>query len=95
MAGPGIAGAVGIRLLLAFLLWFSAPVAATPAAFRAVAVVVFVAALLIPLLGAAGIVRLIDQIASWPSAVIRTLLSLGLAFSVFVVWSVSPALGRF
>ena len=95
MTGPGIAGAVGVRLLLAFLLWFSAPVATTPAAFRAVSVVVFVAALLIPFLGAAAIVRLIDRIACWPPIAVRMLLSLGLAFSVFVLWSVSPAVGMF
>ena len=33
VGGTGVGGAVAIRLLLAALLWFSAPVASTPATF--------------------------------------------------------------
>ena len=95
MEGPGVAGAVAIRLLLAILLWFSAPVALTPDAFRAIAVVVAVAALSVLLLGRAAVERLIDRIAQWSSAAIRMLCTVGLGFIVFILWSVSPAVRLF
>lgn len=93
--GPGLAGAVALRALFAVLLWFSAPVSLTPAAFKALAVVVFVAALSALLLGRAAIGRLIEGMARWPGAAIRMLCAAGLVLLVFILWSVSPALGPF
>ena len=93
--GSGLAGAVALRLLFAVLLWFSAPVSLTPSAFKALAVVVLVAALSALLLGRAAIERLIEGMAQWPAGAIRTLCAAGLVFLAFILWSVSPAVGLF
>ena len=61
MAGPGPGGAAAVRLLLAALLWFSAPVSATPATFRSMAVVVLAAALIRLMLGRAAMSRTLDS----------------------------------
>ncbi len=93
MVGPGILGAVAARLLLAALLWFSAPVAHTPTTFKFLAILVLVAAVALPLVGAGRLLKLIDKVASWPSLAIRLQCVLGAALGVFLLWSVSPALG--
>lgn len=93
MAGPGPRGAVAIRLLLAALLWFSAPISATPSAFRSMAVVVLVAALGPLMLGPDGMLRLVDRMAHRPPLVTRLPCAAGLAISLFMLWSVSSAFG--
>ena len=95
MAGPGPGGAVATRLLLAALLWFSAPVSSTPTAFQSMAVVVLVAALVPLALGTAGMLRVMDRMADWPPVATRLPCAAGLALSVFMLWSVSPAIGIF
>ncbi len=93
MVGPGIFGAMAARLLLAALLWFSAPVAHTPTTFKILAVLALVAAVVLPFVGARRLLKLIDKVASWPSLAIRLQCVLGVAFGAFLLWSVSPGLG--
>ena len=93
MAGPGLGGAVAIRLLLAVLLWFSAPASLTPVAFRILALLMLAAAFSAFVLGAARIQKLIDRMACWPPVAVRLPCAVGLAFSAFMLWSVSPAIG--
>ena len=93
MAGPGPVGAAAVRLLLAVLLWFSAPASATPATFRIMAVVVLVAAPAPLILGTAGMQRMLDRMAGWPPIATRFPCAAGLALSAFMLWSVSSAFG--
>ena len=90
MIGSGILGAVAARLVLAVLLWFSAPVAQTPATFKFLAILALVAAVALLLVGAERALKLIDKVASWPSWAIRLQCVLGVAFGAFLLWSVSP-----
>ena len=80
-----------LRILLAVLLWFSAPVSRTPLAFQTLAVVAVLAAIVLPLLGKDRVTRLIDRISSWPGLAMRAWCLLGVAFGVFLLWSVYPA----
>ena len=93
MAGPGPGGAAAVRLLLAALLWFSAPVSATPATFRSMAVVVLASALIRLMLGRAAMSRTLDRMASWPPIATRLPCAAGLALCAFMLWSVSSAFG--
>lgn len=93
MARSGVGGAVAIRLLLAALLWFSAPDSLNPAAFRILSLVMLAAALSALMLGTNRIEKLIDRMAGWPSSFIRLPCTIGLAFCAFMLWSVSPAIG--
>lgn len=93
MTGPGVWGAVLVRLLMAIILWFSAPVSHTPIIFKGLAFLALMAAVLLPIIGAPRLIKLIDRLASWPPLVIRLQCLLGVAFGVFLLWSVSPGLG--
>ena len=95
LGGTGVAGAVAVRLLLAALLWFSAPVSSAPGAFRVLASVMCVAALSALVLGTDRAARLANRMDGWPPAVIRLPIAIGLVFSAFVLWSISPAIGEF
>ena len=93
LGGTGVAGAVGVRLLLAGLLWFSAPVSLNPGAFRVLASVMLVAALSGLVLGTDRLARLVDRMAGWRPVFVRLPIAVGLALCVFMLWSVSPAIG--
>jgi hypothetical protein len=93
MVSPGIWGAVVIRLLFAGLLWSSAPISHTPTTFKVLALLVLLAAVALPIIGAGRLLKLIDRWASWPPIVIRLQGVIGLAFGAFLLWSVSPGLG--
>ena len=93
LGGTGVAGAVGVRLLLAGLLWFSAPVSLNPSAFRVLASVMLVAALSALVLGTDRLARLVDRMAGWRPVFVRLPIAVGLALCVFMLWSVSPAIG--
>ena len=93
LGGTGVAGAVGVRLLLAGLLWFSAPVSLNPGAFRVLASVMLVAALSALVLGTDRLARLVDRMAGWRPVFVRLPIAVGLALCVFMLWSVSPAIG--
>ena len=93
LGGTGVAGAVGVRVVLAALLWFSAPVSSTPGAFRVLATVMLVAAISALVLGTDRVVRLVDRMADWRPVFVRLPIAVGLVLCVFMLWSVSPAIG--
>ncbi len=93
MLGPGVWGAVVIRLLLAALLWFSAPVSHTPTTFQVLAVLLLLSAVALPIIGAARLIEIIDRFASWPPIVLRLQCMIGVAVGGFLLWSVSAELG--
>ena len=95
IGGTGAGGAAAVRLLLAVLLWFSAPVASTPAAFRTLAFVMVMAAVGVLVLGKDGVARLADRMAGWPPALVRLPIAIGLALCAFMLWSISSAIGEF
>ena len=95
IGGTGAGGAVAVRLLLAALLWFSAPVASTPTAFRMLAVVLLTAAAGALVLGKDRLSRLADRMAGWPPALVRLPIAIGLALCAFMLWSISSAIGEF
>ena len=95
LGGSGVAGAVGVRLVLGALLWFSAPVSSTPGGFRVLASVMLVAALSALVLGKDRTVRLVDRMDGWRPAFVRIPIAVGLVFCMFMLWSVSPAIGGF
>ena len=63
------------------------------AAFRILALLMLAVAFAAPMLGTARIQTLIEPIAGWPPDVVRLPCAIGLAFSGFMLWSVSPAIG--
>ena len=93
VVASGIGGAVGIRLLLAALLWLSGPVSSTPEAFRVLALLMVVAAFTAAMLGADRARKLLDRMAGGSPVVTGIPCAVGLAFSAFMLWSVSPAIG--
>ena len=95
LQGTGVVGAVGVRLALAALLWYSAPVSSTPGGFRMLATVMLVAAFSALVLGKDRVVRLVDRMDGWRPALVRIPIAAGLAVCLFMLWSVSPAIGGF
>lgn len=95
IGGTGVGGAVAVRLLLAALLWFSAPVASTPATFRALALLMATAAVGALVLGKDRVARIADRMAGRPPLVVRLPIAIGLALSAFMLWSISSAVGEF
>ena len=87
--GPGVWWAAGARLLLAVLLWFSAPDSRTPNTFKVLAVLAVMAALFLVTIGPAGMLELVDWLDSLPHWVLRLQSMLGVAFGVFLLWSLS------
>ena len=92
MIGPGIWAAAGIRLLLAVLLWFGAPVSLTPVAFRVLAFIALLAAVGLTIMGTDRLLKLLDRLESWPTIVVRLQGIVGVGFGAFILWSVWPAL---
>ena len=93
LGGSGVAGVVGVRLVLAALLWFSAPVSSSPGGFRILASVMLMAALSAMVLGKDRVGRLADRMDHWRPAFVRIPIAVGLALCVFMLWSVLPAIG--
>ena len=87
--GPGWWWAAVVRLILAVLLWFSAPVSRTPTTFRVLAVLVLFGAIFIVVTGAEGVLEIIDWLSSWPLWGVRLESFVGVAFGVFLFWSVT------
>lgn len=91
MAGrSGLWAAVVARLVLAVLLWFSAPLSLTPTTFSVLAVVVLVAAFALPVVGRQRVLMLMEWVANRPPSVISLWCLLGVAFGGFLLWSISP-----
>ena len=95
LGGTGIVGAVAARLVLAALLWFSAPVSSTPGGFRVLATVMLVAACSALVLGKDRAARLIEHMATWRPAFVRIPIAAGLVVCAFMLWSVAPAIGGY
>jgi len=89
MAGPGLWVAVVARLILALLLWFSAPLSRTPVTFQVLAIIALIAAIALPTIGTQRILKLLDWVASWRHSVIRLWSLLGVGFGGFLLWSIS------
>ena len=85
----GIWWAAAIRLVLAVLLWFSAPVSRTPATFKVMAGIVLIAAIIIPIMGSERMLMLLAWFDSKPLWVVRVPSVLGVALGAFILWSVS------
>lgn len=85
----GIWWAAAMRLLLAVLLWFSAPVARTPTVFRVLAVFALAAAVAIPVMGSERLIHLVDWFAAQSLWTVWAIAGLGVAFGGFILWSVS------
>jgi len=90
MAGPGLWLAVVARLILALLLWISAPLSHTPVTFQVLAIIALMAAIALPIIGTQRILKLLDWVTSWRQPVIRLWCLLGVGFGGFLLWSVSP-----
>ena len=86
----GLWVAVIARLILAVLLWFSAPLSLTPTTFSVLAVLVLVAAFALPVMGVRRILELMEWVGNWPPSAIRLWCLFGVAFGGFLLWSVSP-----
>jgi len=93
--GTGAGGAAAVRLMFAALLWFSAPVASTPAAFRALALVMAIAAAGTLVLGRDGVTRFADRMDDWPPSLARLPIAIGMGLCAFVLWSISSVIGKF
>ena len=91
--GLGLLVAITVRLLLAALLWLTAPVSYTPTLFKAVAALMLLAAVTLPLVGLPRLIKLIEHVATWPQWAIRLQCFLGVAFGGFLLWSISSAIG--
>ncbi len=89
MKRGGIFAAVGGRLVLAVLLWVTAPLSHTPTIFLVLAALALVAAIAVAFMGTERILRIMDRFASWPGIVLRLQCLLGVAFGVFLAWSAS------
>ena len=92
VSGSGLWVAVVARVVLAILLWFSAPLSLTPTTFKALAVLALVAALALPMIGVQRILKLMGWVESWRHPAIRLWCLLGVAFGGFLLWSISPIL---
>lgn len=93
MAGRhGMVTAIGVRLLLAALLWFTAPDSQTPTIFRVFAIITLAAAVVFPFVGIDRIRKLIDYVAGWPKWALRLDCLLGAVLGLFLLWSIWPAI---
>ena len=89
IAGSGLWWAASTRVLLAVLLWFSAVASRTPITFRVVAILALASAVFIVVIGSEGLIHLIDWFSSWPLWGVRIPSALGVAFGLFLLWSIS------
>lgn len=96
--GLGLWFAVAVRVALAALLWVNAPVSSTPAIFKVLAVMVFLAAITLPIIGTVRLGKFIGRLATWPHWAIRLQCFLGVALGGLLHQSLSsssPRRGRF
>lgn len=84
--------AVGVRILLAVLLWFSADVSRTPGVFKVLAVIALIVPIVFLIAGRVRLGRFVDYFTAWPPWAIRVGCLAGIAFGGFLLWSISPAI---
>ena len=85
--------AVGVRIVLAVVLWLTASVSKTPLVFQVLAGLSLLGALAIALAGAKRVSRLMARVAAWPPLAIRLQCLLGVAFGAFLIWSIAQIWG--
>ena len=88
MVGPGVWWAVSIRVVLAVSLWFSAPTSRTPKTFKVLAGLALMGAVFLVVIGSEGMLEFIDWFASWPLWGVRLQSTVGVAFGLFLLWSI-------
>ena len=91
--GLGLSIAVAIRVMLAALLWLTAPVSHTPTVFKIVAALILLETVTLPIIGVARLKNFIEYLATWPQWAIRLPCFLGIALGGFFLWSISSAIG--
>ena len=89
MVGPAIWWAAAARVLLAVLLWFSAVASRTPITFRVLAILALTSAVFLVVIGSEGLIQIIGWFSSWPLWGVRLPSALGVAFGLFLLWSIS------
>ena len=92
-AGPGVWAGFAIRLVFAVALWQAAPLSATPSAFRVLAVIAFLGAVALPLMGSTRFAIFVEWWAEQPTWLLRIWLLLALAFGLFILRSSAAGLG--
>ena len=85
--------AVAVRVMLAALLWLSAPVSHTPTIFKILAALISLETVTLPIIGVPRLKSFIDYVATWPQWAIRLPCILGIALGGFFLWSISSAIG--
>lgn len=88
MVGSGIWWAASARLVLAASLWFSAPVSRAPKTFKVLAVLAVMSAVFLVVIGSEELLKFIGWIASWPLWAVRLQSTAGIAFGLFLLWSI-------
>ena len=91
-SGAGWVLAVGVRLVLGLALLLSAPVSVWPLLFKVVGVLTIIAAFVILFIGPKKVLSLIAWVERRSDAALRVWLVLGVAFSLFLVYCVHPAI---
>ena len=86
-AGPGVWAGFAIRLVFAVALWLAAPLSATPPAFRVLAVIAFLGAVALPLMGSTRFDIFVEWWVEQPTWFLRIWLLVAFAFGLFVLWS--------
>ena len=89
VSGTGIWWAAGARLVLAVLLWFSAPKSRTPITFRVLAILALFGATFIVVVGSEGVLEIVDWFYTWPLWAISLESLIGVAFGAFLFWTVT------
>ncbi|MFT4570002.1 MAG: hypothetical protein ACI8TX_000026 [Hyphomicrobiaceae bacterium] len=84
---PGVWTGFTLRLIFAVALWSGADSSHTPGAFRGLAVLAFLAALALPVLGTTGLTHLVDWWASLPRELRQAWAGGALAVGAFTLWS--------
>ncbi len=92
--GPFMLIAVGVRVVMAVMLWLAAPLSRHPGVFRIIATIALIAAVAILLVGKPRIMRMIEWWARRPVNFQRAWITLGLVFGAYLVWAVWPAIVR-
>ena len=85
--------AVVIRLLIAALLWFTAPASHTPVLFKVLAALLVLSALTHQIVGRSRLKKFIESLSSWPLWAIRLPCFFGIALGGFLLWSILSAMG--
>lgn len=92
-AGPGVWAGFVVRLVFAVALWLAAPLSATPSAFRVLALIAFLGAVALPLMGSTRFDIFVEWWVEQPAWFLRVWFLVALAFGLFTLWSSVAGLG--